>query len=369
MSELNIAATLVSKRKEKGVTQEALANYIGVSKASVSKWETGHSYPDIVFLPQLAAYFNISVDELINYQPQMIKEDIRKLYIRLSKEFTEKSFDDMMKEIRETIRKYYSCFPLLFQMGALIVNHHTLAEETNRPSLIREAMEIFLRVKSESNDFKLCKQANLMEAACSYFLSDGAKIIELLEDSNSPMLNECNLLSMGYAMDNQQDKANEILQVGVYQNLLSILQNLLSLLQLEGADAEKANTIIARITSIADEFEVEKLHPSTMLAIYLTMAGIFVMQDDTEKALSALQKYCDLAVGSIFPIILHGDSFFDKIDGWLSELDLGVEAPRNDKTIKRSIVESVTNNPAFAALSDHRKYKNIVGKLSAVLGG
>ena len=40
LNELNIAKTLVLKRKEKGITQEELAAYIGVSKASVSKWET-----------------------------------------------------------------------------------------------------------------------------------------------------------------------------------------------------------------------------------------------------------------------------------------------------------------------------------------
>ncbi|MCP8382539.1 helix-turn-helix domain-containing protein [Clostridioides difficile] len=67
MNELNIARTLILKRKEKGITQDELANYIGVSKASVSKWETGQSYPDITFLPQLATYFNITVDELICY--------------------------------------------------------------------------------------------------------------------------------------------------------------------------------------------------------------------------------------------------------------------------------------------------------------
>jgi transcriptional regulator with XRE-family HTH domain len=57
VKELNIAKTIVSKRREKGITQDELAAYIGVSKASVSKWETGQSYPDILFLPQLAAYF------------------------------------------------------------------------------------------------------------------------------------------------------------------------------------------------------------------------------------------------------------------------------------------------------------------------
>lgn len=52
MKEINIAKTLVVKRKEKGITQEELAKYIGVSKASISKWGTGQSYPDITFLPQ-----------------------------------------------------------------------------------------------------------------------------------------------------------------------------------------------------------------------------------------------------------------------------------------------------------------------------
>ena len=58
MKEINIARTIINKRKEKGLTQDELANYIGVSKAAVSKWEIGQSYPDITLLPQLAAFFN-----------------------------------------------------------------------------------------------------------------------------------------------------------------------------------------------------------------------------------------------------------------------------------------------------------------------
>lgn len=110
LNELNIAKTLVLKRKEKGITQEELAAYIGVSKASVSKWETGQSYPDITFLPQLASYFNITVDELINYQPQMMKEDIQKLYLRLSNDFAQKPFDQVMDEIREIRKNTFHVF-------------------------------------------------------------------------------------------------------------------------------------------------------------------------------------------------------------------------------------------------------------------
>ncbi len=57
MKDINIAKTIIEKRKKKGVTQDQLAEYIGVSKSSVSKWETGQSYPDITFLPMLASFF------------------------------------------------------------------------------------------------------------------------------------------------------------------------------------------------------------------------------------------------------------------------------------------------------------------------
>ena len=71
MREINIAQVLVRMRREKGITQEELASFIGVTKASVSKWETGQSYPDVTFLPQLAAFFNISIDRLMDYHPQL----------------------------------------------------------------------------------------------------------------------------------------------------------------------------------------------------------------------------------------------------------------------------------------------------------
>ncbi len=111
MKEINIARVIADKRKEKGITQDELANYIGVSKASVSKWETGQSYPDVTFLPQLATYFNISIDELMDYKPQMTKDDIRLLYKRLSEDFTCKPVAEVLDECRGIIKKYYSCFP------------------------------------------------------------------------------------------------------------------------------------------------------------------------------------------------------------------------------------------------------------------
>ena len=52
-------------RKQKGLTQEQLANALGVTNQSVSKWESGQCCPDIQLLPNLAELFEVSVDELL----------------------------------------------------------------------------------------------------------------------------------------------------------------------------------------------------------------------------------------------------------------------------------------------------------------
>ena len=78
MMRLTISQILIKKREEKAITQDVLAKFIGVSKASISKWETGKTYPDITLLPKLASFYNITIDELIGYAPQLTKDEIKK---------------------------------------------------------------------------------------------------------------------------------------------------------------------------------------------------------------------------------------------------------------------------------------------------
>lgn len=60
---------IVELRKMKGIGQQDLADVLGVSYQSVSKWETGTTMPDISLLPSIADYFNVSVDELLGLKP------------------------------------------------------------------------------------------------------------------------------------------------------------------------------------------------------------------------------------------------------------------------------------------------------------
>ncbi len=52
-------------RKSKGISQKELADYLNVSAQTVSKWENGICMPDISLLPEIAEYFQVSVDEIL----------------------------------------------------------------------------------------------------------------------------------------------------------------------------------------------------------------------------------------------------------------------------------------------------------------
>lgn len=364
MKEINIARAIIQKRREKGMTQEDLASYIGVSKASVSKWETGQSYPDITFLPQLATLFNISIDELMGYQPQMSKEDIRKLYLKLSADFASKPFDEVLDSCRNIAKRYFSCFPLLYQIGALLVNNSMESGDRDKAfSVIAEAKEMFIRVKEESEDAELIQLALNMEALCALMTGNPNDVIELLEGTSRKIISAETLLASAYQMVGKSREAKSILQAGMYQHLVSLFGAFPDYLMLSMDDPEQFDQTFRRANDIAEAFDLRNLHPMLLARLYIVSAQGYILLGNTDKALEILEKYTELVTGDIYPLKLKGDDYFNMIDEWIDEFDLGSTPPRSEIIIRKSIADQVVNNPVFKALADESRFLRIVEKL------
>ena len=76
MSTIKLNEQLLFLRKQKNITQEELAQVLNVTNQAVSKWESGSNCPDINLLPEIAKYFNVSIDELLGYKPADTVGDI-----------------------------------------------------------------------------------------------------------------------------------------------------------------------------------------------------------------------------------------------------------------------------------------------------
>ena len=70
---MNIGSKIKELRKQRGITQEQLADSIGVSFQAVSKWENNIALPDITLAPVLANYFGVSMDELFDFNLKEIE--------------------------------------------------------------------------------------------------------------------------------------------------------------------------------------------------------------------------------------------------------------------------------------------------------
>ena len=86
--DLRIGSVIQRLRKLKGLTQEQLADSIGVSKAAVSKWESGSTYPDITLLSPIARLLGTTVDGLLEFEENLSKNEIDEILMKCSNKFT-----------------------------------------------------------------------------------------------------------------------------------------------------------------------------------------------------------------------------------------------------------------------------------------
>ena len=102
---MNIGNKIKELRKSCGITQEQLANSIGVSFQAVSKWENNIALPDITLAPVLASYFGVSIDELFGYNTEKIREKVLSIARRTVK-FRESNQSEGIKIIEEGLKEY-----------------------------------------------------------------------------------------------------------------------------------------------------------------------------------------------------------------------------------------------------------------------
>ncbi len=95
---MNLSEKILELRRSNGMSQEQLAEKMGVSRQSVSKWESGDSLPDVDRLPELSRIFNVTTDYLL------IPSEVDRLAVRT--EIIENQQQNLQEEFRKQQTKY-----------------------------------------------------------------------------------------------------------------------------------------------------------------------------------------------------------------------------------------------------------------------
>ena len=92
-------------RKERHMTQEQLAELVGISFQAVSKWENGIALPDITLVPRLAQIFGVTTDELFAYNQNEIRDEIEQC-VAEARKYIESDHKTGRKILEDALKKY-----------------------------------------------------------------------------------------------------------------------------------------------------------------------------------------------------------------------------------------------------------------------
>lgn len=362
MKNIRLSENLVNLRRKRGITQDVIADFLGVTKASVSKWETGLSMPDIAQLPKLASYYDVTIDELMGYEAQLSMEEIKIHYEKFSEAFAKKHFDEVMKEVKDFIRQYYSCCEALVQIVVLLLNHYMFAEESKQSEILEEMIRLCEHIQEKSVDINLCNHTIALQAMIELIRGNPQATIEKLEPYQNPrnvLEGSESILVQAYQMTGQIDEAFEWNQVLMFRHLLCLVENSVFYLMSNLANKEVGLATIERIHKVTEAFNLDKLHPNSFLQFKYASALFYAMQGMDNEAIEELKIFVRDAADFVSKgLYLHGDKYFDRLDNYFKKVDDYLTASRNKDTVLASLNQNL-EHPVFDRLMDREEFKEL----------
>lgn len=166
--ELTIGTKIRSLRRQKNISQEILAQYLGVSFQAVSKWESGATMPDIALIPAIASFFGVSIDELFGYNYYETDKKVQEI---VAKSYPYRGKDDAKCEeiLREGLKKYpgneilLNCLiysiPVPERSDEVITICRSLIEGTKDDEVKYDALRILAETYKATGESGLVKDA------------------------------------------------------------------------------------------------------------------------------------------------------------------------------------------------------------------
>lgn len=171
-------------RRQEGLTQEQLAEAMGVSVAAVSKWEQGQSLPEIPMLMELADFFDLSVDALLGYR--LRSNDRKNVSERLKVLRREDRYDEGLAEAEKALQKFPNTFTVVYECAKLF----EMAGGTRKDkALQRRALDLLthaIRLLPQNSDPQVSEMSLRLDMANVLLdMEDWERALALFKENNA----------------------------------------------------------------------------------------------------------------------------------------------------------------------------------------
>lgn len=163
---IHIADNLKRLRKERGMTQEELAEFVGVSYQAVSKWERGEGYPDITLLPVIANFFGVTLDDLVGMNEIQNKERYDEFNLKAGELASQGKIGEAIATMREALKIFPSDYHFMAELACYLDGYGKTKEE--RQANGEEAIRISERILEFCTDTEI---RNVVQANICFTMS------------------------------------------------------------------------------------------------------------------------------------------------------------------------------------------------------
>ena len=302
---LKLGENLKKFRLQRELTQEQLADVLGVSAQAVSRWENGTTYPDITLLPTIASYFEITLDELMGMENWRSEEQLKELLRQLEENGSKGLIYENILLLRDAVKTYPTNYELQFRL----VNQLAFCEykdgrglsEEEKISFNREAAEIGNRILSHCTDGAIINQTTQQLSYIYSSLGEKEKAIEYAK--KLPNIGCTDTVVLGDLYEGEQQKTHLKRAIQWYTSIFwCALINLADLGYRNEtmSDAERIEIMkkaLAILELVFDDGDYLN-YSGTVSITHRYIADLAMSEGDYELALSSLEKAAQFAVMS-----------------------------------------------------------------------
>lgn len=217
---LSLPINISKLRKEHSMTQEQLAEALGVTFASVSKWERGVATPELNLIAEMSDLFGVSLDAIVGFEVQ--DGSVMALEKRIHELLRDKKYDEAIIEAEKALRRYPNDFRIVYRSGELygfagLEKKQT--EYTNRGIELLERAILLLSQNTNPDISEITIQKDI--AQCYIVLGQHEKGIELLKRYNIGGIHNA-LIAMTYTGNHDLDyKEAEPFMMGALGDIIN----------------------------------------------------------------------------------------------------------------------------------------------------
>lgn len=273
------------RRKELGMTQEQMADFLGVTPSAVHKWEKGSCYPDVTSLPALARLLEVDLNTLFSFEDDFTEEEMDACLDQALIFMREQGYEEGFRFVMGRIREFPTCGLFLYKAasfldGTLILYHCEKADSYEEQ--IEHLYKLAIRygedeVRDRSNYMLVLKYLRKREFEKAENVLDALPETEI----DKQRLRATLCLNQGRVQD-----AVEILEEKLQKAVVDVNNNLILLMNcfLKVHRDKELELCVEKIRGIQEEFCLWEYQS------YLAECQLGIYQQDKDRTLEALRR-------------------------------------------------------------------------------